>query len=222
MLHRTWKEIGRCYTILCQDCTHCATLYQGCYVVQLYGVCPPPPLSTSGLSDHGYLLNTYYWTCARFRQDLHTSHGSTLVSRNHGKGAKAQGVIRSLFHYRTIYDACTLPPSVHIQEYLQLLVIEWTPTTGLYHCQTQPWPTHEPWSSSNRQKAQGSTRSWWKVVYFSLCFWVLNRISSHMCYSQYLSVLLFTDGSFTHMNIASFVGLVRFCASLPPYWNCLF
>ena len=46
-----------------------------------------------------------------------------------------------------------------------------------------------------------------KCCYFSLSSGVLNRTSSHMCGSWYLLMSLFGDGSFTLMNIASFMVL---------------
>ena len=40
---------------------------------------------------------------------------------------------------------------------------------------------------------------------------MLNRTSSQVCSSLYLSIFLFMDGSFTLMNIASFIILAKFC-----------
>ena len=48
-----------------------------------------------------------------------------------------------------------MPPASPLQPQCYLpMVIDWTPTTGLIPCQTQPGPVHEPWSSLREQKPQ--------------------------------------------------------------------
>ena len=95
-------ECGRCYIPLCQGCAHCATLWQGCYVVQLYYIClpSPPQVYLPWLSTGHLLLDLHH---ATFSQDL-----PLLASRIHKKSTKV-GVFKMSIQLEVhIYDVSTL------------------------------------------------------------------------------------------------------------------
>ena len=69
-----------------------------------------------------------------------------------------------------------------------------------------------PPASRRHGKMQDAVR--W-LYYLNLSSGVLNRTPSQIYGIWYLPVFLFRDGSFTLMNIASFIVLVRFCDFLP-------
>ena len=69
-----------------------------------------------------------------------------------------------------------------------------------------------PLADSRKREAQSVVKG---LSYLSLSSGMLNRTLSHICGSSYFPMFLFRDESFTPMNIASFIGLVRFCDPLP-------
>ena len=95
------------------------------------------------------------------------------------------------------------------------MVTDWRHTTGFIPCKFHSGPGHEPWPPSIWQKVQENTDTVRQLSYSSLNSGLLNRTSSQICGSWYLSVFLFRDGSFTLMNVVSFIVLVRFCGYLP-------
>ena len=85
------------------------------------------------------------------------------------------------------------------------------PVNSIWHYVYMP---SVPPSAMCKKVAHGNTGVRLEV-FQSLRSGVLNKTSSHTCGSQYFPMFLSSDGSLTLVYIASFVALVRLCASLP-------
>ena len=181
----------------------------------IYYVCPLPPLSN--------LTATFLWLLTwhlpldfyhvRFSQDLHMSHSPPLVDRHHINSTRSRVFKKA---YSMEVHVCRVCPStfVHLQRCLPM-VIDWTPTLDLSHARF----VHSlhmghglPPVGSMYRETQGAVRY---LLYLSLHFGLLNRASSQIFSSCYLPMFLFRDKSFTLMNTASLIVLVKFCDSLP-------
>ena len=135
---------------------------------------------------------------------------SPSVSRSHSKRHQVRFVQR--IHKVQVKYTPSIPcqPSRYLP-----MVVDLTPTTGLISCQDQPGPAHGPQHPYSGKWAEGSNNAVWCWFHLSLSPRMSNRTSSQICSSWYLPMFLLRDGSFTLMNIASFIVLVRFCDFLP-------
>ena len=145
--------------------------YTLCHLVTRMSCCPVIlcmlsylPYLASGLPSHGYLLDTYYWTC-NMPGSFRPCTWAMATGRTPGHGC-----LKHPFHRGPWMWSMSPQPSVHILECLPM-VIDWKPNTELIPCQVHPVPAHKPCPPFSRKKAQGNTRCYKIAVLLKLEFW---------------------------------------------------